>query len=72
MEEKDFWGSEVGGPVVKSEMFITMGMWGEKITFIFKEKTFFFLRVTAGKLVEYGGGEGTGINYEKMKCKLKR
>ena len=40
-----------------------MGMRGETITFIFKEKNFFFLRVTAGKLVEYGGGEGTGINY---------
>jgi hypothetical protein len=49
-----------------------MGMRGEKLHLYLKKKTFFFLRVTAGKLVEYGGGEGTGINYEKMKCKLKR
>jgi hypothetical protein len=33
---------------------------GEKITFIFKEKKLFFLRVAAGKMVEMGGGEGTG------------
>jgi hypothetical protein len=36
-----FWGSEVGGPVVKSEYLITMGMRGEKITFILKKKLFF-------------------------------
>jgi len=54
--ERYFWGSEVGGPVVKSEYLITMGMWGEKITFIFKEKNFSFLRVAAGKLVEWGVG----------------
>ena len=54
---KDIWGSEVGGPVVKGEIFITMNMWGEKITFIFKEQNFFsFLRVAAGKLVEWGVG----------------
>ena len=53
--ERYFWGSEVGGPVVKSEIFITMGM-GEKITFIFKEKNFSFLRVAAGKMVEMGVG----------------
>jgi hypothetical protein len=35
-------GSEVGGPVVKSEIFITMGMWEEEITFILKKKTFLF------------------------------
>ena len=60
MEEKDFWGSEVGGPVVKGEIFITMNMWEKKITFIFKEKKLFFLRVAAGKMVEMGGGEETG------------
>jgi hypothetical protein len=32
-----------------------MGM-GEKITFIFKEKNFSFLRVAAGKMVEMGVG----------------
>ncbi len=54
--ERYFGGSEVGGPVVKSEYLITMGMWGEKITFIFKEKNFSFLRVAAGKI----GGMGVG------------
>ena len=28
--ERYFGGSKVGGPVVKSEIFITMGMWEEK------------------------------------------
>ena len=65
MVERYFWGSEVGGPVVKSEYLITMGMWGEKITFIFKEKNFSFLRVAAGKIGGMGGGEGTGLTMEK-------
>jgi hypothetical protein len=39
---KDFWGSEVGGPVVESEMFITMGMWGEKLHLYLKKKLFSF------------------------------
>ena len=63
MEEKDFWGSEVGGPVVKSEMFITMGMWGEKITFIFKEKNFFLF---AGNRRKIGGIWGWGGNRYKL------
>jgi len=31
-------------------------MWEKKITFIFKEKNFSFLRVAAGKMVEMGVG----------------
>jgi hypothetical protein len=42
-----------------------MGMGGEKITFIFKEKNFSFLRVAAGKIGGMGGGEGTGLTMEK-------
>jgi len=53
-------GSEVGGPVVKSKIFITMGILGEKITFILKKKNFSFCGLTAGKWVECGDGEGTG------------
>ena len=34
-------GSEVGGPVVKGEIYITMGMWGKNYIYI-KEKTFSF------------------------------
>jgi hypothetical protein len=32
------------------------GHGGKKITFIFKEKTFLFCGLTAGKLVEWGVG----------------
>ncbi len=42
-----------------------MGMGGEKITFIFKEKTFLFCGLTAGKIGGMGGGEGTGLTMEK-------
>jgi hypothetical protein len=38
---------------------------GEKITFIFKEKNFSFLRVAAGKMVEMGGWGGNRLNYGK-------
>jgi hypothetical protein len=38
-----------------------MGMWGEKKLHLYlKKKNFSFLRVAAGKMVEMGGGEGTG------------
>ena len=58
-------GSEVGGPVVKSEIFNNYGHVGKKITFIFKEKKLSFLRVAAGKIGGMGGGEGTGLTMKK-------
>jgi hypothetical protein len=36
--------------------YLLLWAWGEKITFIFKEKNFSFLRVAAGKMVEMGVG----------------
>ena len=42
--------------MLRVKYLITMGMGGEKITFIFKEKNFSFLRVAAGKMVEMGVG----------------
>ena len=45
---------------------MTMGMWGKKLHLYLKKKLF-FLRVTAGNWWNKGGGEGTGINYGKMK-----
>jgi hypothetical protein len=44
-------------------MFITMGMWGEKITFIFKEKNFF---LSAGNRRKIGGIWGWGGNRYKL------
>ncbi len=38
-------------------------MRGEKLHLYLKKKLFLSAGIPAGKLVEYGGGEGTGINY---------
>ena len=55
--ERYFWGSEVGGPVVKSEIFNNYGHVGEKKLHLYlKKKNFSFLRVAAGKMVEMGVG----------------
>jgi hypothetical protein len=41
--ERYFWGSEVGGPVVKSEIFNNYGHVGEKKLHLYlKKKTFLF------------------------------
>jgi hypothetical protein len=59
--ERYFGGSEVGGPVVKSEIFNNYGHVGrKKITFIFKEKKLFFFAGSRRKNGGNGGGEGTG------------
>ena len=59
--ERYFGGSEVGGPVVKSEIFNNYGHVGrKKITFIFKEKKLFFSAGSRRKNGGNGGGEGTG------------
>ncbi len=62
-------GSEVGGLVVKSEIFITMGMW-EKITFILKKKNFSFLRVNRRKMGGMWGWGGNRLNYGKKNIEI--
>ena len=48
-------------------------MWGEKITFIFKEKKLLFFAGSRQKNGGNGGWGGNRLNYGKMKkCKLKR
>jgi hypothetical protein len=58
--ERYFGGSEVGGPVVKSEIFNNYGHVGRKKLHLYLKKKLFFSAGSRRKNGGNGGGEGTG------------